>query len=260
MLKTSTGRVYTLLSACKPENAKLKKRLMITEILELPEYKALQVYQGAASTMDDHYSPEMLQEASIEELSQIKQIIPFLEDCIRNLYDVICYGDIRRLFSLDGIDFYDAESMQRVYVLVKKLNKNGINITNIPEYDVWRVFQEDTIKSIKDKMDLFKDCDIDSLEVEIAEKLKDSLYCISAAEIAEKRRGYYEVYRKEETIGIRLQIVENKIFVKKLIVSFISLIIITKPLHNSTVALHPVVRGFFILLYIIILIAYWIIG
>ena len=57
MLKTATGKLYTLLAACKPDDARVHKRLLITEILERPEYRALQVYQGAASVMDDYYSP-----------------------------------------------------------------------------------------------------------------------------------------------------------------------------------------------------------
>ena len=35
MLKTATGKLYTLLTACKPDDAKIKKRLLITEILEM---------------------------------------------------------------------------------------------------------------------------------------------------------------------------------------------------------------------------------
>lgn len=260
MLKTSTGRIYTLLSACKPENAKVKKRLLITTILEMPEYKALQVYQGAASAMDDHYGPSRLQAASYEQLEQIAQIIPFLEDCIHKLYALICYGDIRALYSLNKIRFYDAESMRALYEVVKSAKQTGVNITNIPEYDVWSLFSSDTIKSIDKCWDLFENCDIDYLEIEIANKLQKGLYCISAAEIAEKRRGYLSVYQKEETARLRLQIVENKIFMKKLLISLFTTVIFMTQFTNSSVALHPAVRGLFLVLYIIALVAYWIMG
>ena len=260
MLKTSTGKLYTLLTACKPENAKVKKRLLITEILEMPEYKALQVYQGAASAMDDHYSPAKLQEATYEQVKEVKKIIPFLEECIRKLYELICYGDVRVLNKLKKINFYDSESMKSLHSLVTSMKNTGINITNVAEYDVWSIFTKNAILSLDSKLDLFDADDIDTLESQVTEKLKDNVYCISAKEIAEKRKSYRDIYRKEETVRMRLQIVENKTFVKKLIWSFISIVMVMSQFSGSAFLFTTGGRISALIIYFIGLIAYWILG
>lgn len=260
MLKTSTGKLYTLLSACKPDNAKVRKRLLITEILEMPEYKALQVYQGAAAVMDDYYSPVKLQDASIEQIQQVKAIVPFLEDCIRKLYEMICYGDVRLLKAVRKIDFYDSNIMSALYNVVSKTSNSGVNITNIAEFDMWSIFSEDAIISLDDQLELFNQDDIDTLEVQVTERLHDRVYCISSQEIAEKRKAYRDIYRKEETVRMRLQIVENKTFVKKFIWSFISICFVLSNFSGSIVYFSPVGRFFALLIYIIALSAYWIMG
>lgn len=260
MLKTSTGKLYTLLTACKPENAKVKKRLLITEILEMPEYKALQVYQGAASAMDDHYSLTKLQEITYEQVMEVKKIIPFLEECIRKLYELICYGDVRVLYKLKKINFYDSESMKKLHSLVTSTKNTGINITNVAEYDVWSIFIKDAILSLDSKLDLFDADDIDTLEAQVTEKLKESVYCISAKEIAEKRKSYRDIYRKEETVRMRLQIVENKTFVKKMIWSFISIVMVMSQFSGSAVLFTAGGRISALIVYFVGLIAYWILG
>lgn len=260
MLKTSTGKIYTLLSACKPESERVKKRLLITKIMEMPEYRALQVYSGAISAMDDHYGPNRLQSASYKDLMQIEQIIPFLEDCIRKLYEVICYGDVRKIFSVGSIKFYDAESMKNLYRVVQSEERRGINITNIPEYDVWSLFAPDTIIQLDKCWNSMEDCDINCLETEIPNKLANKVYCISSVELTERRREYLGVYRKEETVRLRLQIVENKIFVKKIVVSLLTMAFMMDRFSNSSGVLNPAVRGLFLTLYIVTLITYWIMG
>ena len=260
MLKTSTGKLYTLLTACKPDDARVKKRLLITEILEMPEYKALQVYQGATSAMDDHYSAAKLQEATYDQVLEVKKIIPFLEECIRKLYEIICYGDVRILYKLKKISFYDSESMKRLYKLVTSTKNTGINITNVPEYDVWSIFSGDAILSLDSKLDMFDSEDIDTLEVQVTEKLKGNVYCISAKEIAEKRKSYRDIYRKEETVRMRLQIVENKTFVKKSIWSFISIVMVMSQFSGSAVLFTAGGRIAALVIYLIALIAYWILG
>lgn len=260
MLKISTGKLYTLLSACKQDNAEVKKRLLITEIIEMTEYKALQVYQGATSVMDDYYSPDKLQEATYEQLMEVKEIVVFLEDCIRKLYETICYGDVRQLKRLKKPNFFDVRSMSELYRLVLKQKKTGINITNISEYDVWSIFSPETILSLDSKLELFHSIDIEALEIQISEMLKDEIYCISASEIAEKKRVYRDIYRKEGTVHIRLQIVENRIFMKKLFWSFISICLVMGQFSGSSVLFSVSGRVVALIIYLLALTAYWIWG
>ena len=65
--------------------------------------------------------------------------------------------------------------------------------------------------SLDDKPELFDFEDIETLELQVIEKLNDTVYCIHAEEIAERKASYRENVRKEETEKIKLQIVENKI-------------------------------------------------
>lgn len=260
MLKTSTGKLYTLLSACKPDNEKIQKRLVITEIMEMPEYRALQVYQGAASVMDDYYSPEKLQGLSFDRIQEVKKIIPFLEDCIRKLYEAICYGDIRGLNFNSPIDFYNADSLYSVYQAIYSIPKTGINITNIPEYDVWAVFSPDTVMDINNLLNKYTSSDMESLEIRLVNDLQDRKYCISAAEIAEKRKGYRDIFRTEETLRLRLQIVENKIFIKKLFWSLLSILCVATQFEDIGIIFGPFGRIITLAVYILALIVYWILG
>lgn len=257
MINTSIGKLYTLLTTCEPNNEKIKKRLLILEITETEEYKALQVYQGAQSIMDDYYSPARLQERSYDELLEIQQIIPFLEDCIRKLYEVVCYGDVRKLSKLDEKDFYQTSKMKEFYNTVTSISKAGINITNIPEYDVWKVFSPDIILSIDQRLDEFASCDIDSLEAAVPDILRADIYCISASELADQRKVYKDIDRREETLRLRYQIVENKVFMKKVILSILSLPMIV---GISIPLLSPIERIIQLLIYMVGLSVFWILG
>ena len=260
MLKTATGKLYTLLTACKPDDAKIKKRLLITEILEMPEYRALQKYEGADSVMKEYYSPGKLKEATYEQILEVRKIIPFLEECIRNLYRVICNGEVEMLYKLQKISFYHSDSIRYLYELVILMKDIGINFTNIPECDVWSIFSEDIVLSLDDKPELFDFEDIETLELQVIEKLNDTVYCIHAEEIAERKASYRENVRKEETEKIKLQIVENKIFVKKLIWSFISIAAVTYQFSERAVLLTDKGGIAAFVSYLIVLIAYWILG
>ena len=260
MLKTSTGKLYTLLSACKPDNEKIQKRLAITEIMEMPEYRALQVYQGSASVMDDYYSPEKLQELSFDKIQEVKRIVSFLEDCIRRLYGVICYGDIRILDLRTQIDFYNADSLYYIYESIYNIPQTGINITNITEYDVWSVFSSDTVMNTDNLLNKYNSNDMETLEIRIINDLKNKKYCISAAEIAEKRKAYRDIFRKQETVRLRLQIVENKIFIKKLFWSLLSVAFVSIQFKDIGITFGSFGKILTLSIYFLALILYWFLG
>lgn len=260
MLKTATGKLYTLLTACKPEDTRIKKRLLITEILEMPEYRMLQKYQGAASVMEEYYSPARLEEATYEQVLEIQKIVPFLEECIRKLYGMLCHGEVGQLRKLPKIDFYNADSLRSLQELVTDSKNIGTNFTNIPECDVWSVFSEDVVLSLEDKAELFDFEDLETLEVQMIEKLKDMVYCIPAREMAERRRRYREQEREKETARIRFQIVENKIFVKKLIWSLLSIVAVMYQFSKSILFVTAEDGMAAVVIYLIALTAYWILG
>lgn len=264
MIKMLMVKLFTLLSGCKPDEAKIRKRVLITEILEMPEYKALQMYQGAASIMNDYYSPQKLQESTYKQLQEVKKLLPFMEECIRMLYETICYGDVWQLKCLKKIDFYNAKSMDRLYQLVLRQEQTGINITNISECDVWKIFSPKAILSVESRMDWIDLEDTRVLEILVAEKLRGEIYCISEAEIVEKgevyRRAYSDICKKEETINKKLQIVEKKVFVKKLLWSFISVCMIMSQFSGSVVLFSNIGRVIALIIYIFVLVVYWIWG
>ena len=260
MFKTATGRLYTFLAACKPENTKIKKRLLITEIIEMPEYKSLEADQNARSTIDDYYSIEILQDRSFSELQEIKKIIPFMEDCIRKLYETICYGDARKLPKIESASFYDSKAMKTLYEFVSTVPKEGINITNIPNYEVWTVFSTDAVLSVDQVTDLFDATNMNDLELIIPEKLSGYSFCISSAEIQEKRKTYRSIFQKEETLRIRIQIVDNKIYMKKILLSILSIIFVLPQFCGSQELLGVNESIISLLIYMAAVGAFWILG
>ena len=260
MLDSSVGKLYALLTACKPDNAKIQKRLLIIEIMEMSQYKSLYAYKGAFSVMRDWYSENKLQEASYEQLKEVKQIIPFIEDCIRKLNDVVNYADVRVLRTLRKPDFYNAASMKNLYELVTNLPNSGVNITNLTEDNIWDIFSEDTIYSLDNYKNLKTVNNLDKLEIRITEKFKNETYCISANEISEIRNTYRSLCKKRETLRLRIQIVENKALILKSIVSLASIIVVMLCLRGSMYYFPPIGRVFAVLIYLLGLAVYWIMG
>ena len=75
MLRSPTGRLYALFSACKPNDEKVRKRLILSEIYEMDEYKSLQVNQGAQFVMDKYYSPDIIEKLDVNCKHQMKRFL-----------------------------------------------------------------------------------------------------------------------------------------------------------------------------------------
>lgn len=260
MLKSTTGKLYLLFSACMPDNVLVKKRLQIAEICEMPEYKALKVYKGATELLNRYYSSEKMQLATCEQLEDVKRIIPILEDCIRKLYDLVCYGDVRKLRKIKDINYYSFKSIDEIYRLVSMESNIGINITNILEEDVLAIFDNSTVLSIDDKLDRFDSTEVDTLESAIMDHLSGTKFCISAAEIYSIRKEYRDIYRQEETIRLRMEIVENKIFVKKILLSLLATFMVCGQYFASEAGLTNQTNVIVFIAYILFLTIYWILG
>lgn len=258
MLKSSTGRVYALLAACKPNDAKVKKRLLLSEIFESNEFKALQVCQGAQFIMDKYYSPDILSGLTYRELEQVKTIVPFLEDCINKTYSVISYGDTNVLKGITGIDFYNVESVKSLYERVKNQPQKGVNITNISEIEMWEYFDERTIKSLDGRLRGFTEEDYEMMELRIPNLLNNVKYCISCVEITARRDAFRDRFRGVETQRIRRQIVENKAFAVKSMVSLVLTIGMASKMYSTVDMVSN--RITCMIIYFFVLILYWLFG
>lgn len=257
MIKSSTGRLYALLSACKPNDQNVKKHLLLSEILESKEYKALQVNPGAQYVMDKYYGPDTLSNLPTNKLEQVKTIIPALEDCINKLYAVILYGDTSVIDDLYP-DFYNANSFGELYRRVLEQPQEGINITNISEIEIWDYFDDSTVKTLNGRLRNFPEKDYDLLEVRIPGILAGEKYCITSTEINARRNHYHNRFRGLETQRIRLQIVENKAFALKSVVSFVLTFGMLVSMVESVELISNRMIGMFI--YFVALILYWIVG
>lgn len=258
MLKSPTGRLYALFSACKPNDEKVRKRLLLSEIYEMKEYRSLQVNQGAQYVMDKYYSPDILEKLSTMVLKEIKSIIPIIEDCIDKLYSIILYGDIDTLREFEVIDFYSSNSVGGLYDIVANQPQIGFNISNITEIELWDFFDQDTVKSLDGVIDQITETDYENLETIIPEILKDKRYCICCKEINKRRNDYRNRFRKVETQKIRYQISENKAFAVKSFVTLVFTIGMADKM-SSTVELGSY-RIYAMIIYFFAVIAYWILG
>lgn len=258
MLRSPTGRLYALFSACKPNDEKVRKRLILSEIYEMDEYKSLQVNQGAQFVMDKYYSPDIIEKLDVNNLKEIKSLIPIIEDCINKLYSVILYGDTDTIKEFGEIDFYDANSVGRLYESIANQPQIGLNITNISAIELWDYFREDTVKSLEGQIDTIPESNYEILETIIPELLSGKRYCICCKEINKRRGEYRNRFRILETLKIRYQIAENKAFAVKAFFSLVLTIGVVDKI-SSNVELFTN-RFFAILIYLIAMIAYWIMG
>ena len=227
MERSAVSKLYILLSACKPNDERIAKGTLISQIQEMDQYKALRVNQAARRLSREIYNKESLKNLSIQQLMDVQKIMLFINELVSDLQDVIQFGDISKIDKSIEIDYYNYLSVNGFIEMLKSIPREGINITNIPADDPWKIFEDDTVVSINEGMNLMDIEDIDSLEMAITNKLEGKVYCISSTEIAAQRHIYRDMFRKVQTAEIKLEIVRNKILFKKVLLGIICAGVIT---------------------------------
>ena len=227
MEKSAVSKLYILLSACKPNDERITKGTLISQIQEMDQYKALRVNRAAGKLYREVYDKDSLIKLSAQQLIDVQKIMLFLNDLVSDLQDVIRFGDITKLDRNIELDFYNYSSVNAFIEKLKSIPREGVNITNIPDDNPWKIFESETVVSLSDVADRMDINDIDNLEMSITNELRDKNYCICSSEITAQRHEYRDLFRKVKTAEVRLEIVKNKILFKKVLLGIICAGLIT---------------------------------
>ena len=205
-LNKKSAKLLSILSGCKPNDEYLAKQSLMNSIVNSVEYQALQCRSSFMKACDSVLRPGALDTYSVEELKNLKEAVPAIEDFLQNLIYSLKNGDCPRLREEDRPSFFKRDELER---LTKRLeNGDGKNYTNIAPEDSMCIFESDTVKELGDKfLELPAKCD--DYETAIANLMHGKKYCISQKEIIraeEDYRAQVEKYQEKAQSG------KNRIF------------------------------------------------
>ena len=89
LLKSSTGKLYTLLSACVPENEAVYRRCLLAEIMDDSQYELLASSDAGKYLYEKYYSPEILPYCPTYVLLEIKKILDVINDYVKAVCDTV---------------------------------------------------------------------------------------------------------------------------------------------------------------------------
>lgn len=144
--KSSTGKLYTLLSVCLTSDESVRKRLLICEIMEMKEYRELKYIIGSQQLFSERLSESELERLSCEELNKLRVTLPDILEIVTQTYYAVLYGNG---WSFTSEDFPDIFSRDSVKSFLSKINLFDVylNKTNLTEKDFLSIFDDRTFKS-----------------------------------------------------------------------------------------------------------------
>lgn len=175
-LKSATGKLYTLFSACLPDNENVNKRLFLEQLVESTEYRELKNYEPMKNLFEPLFSKSVLSKLSMRELKKIEKAIPEIIPTVSKLINSIHYGDAWKLKNGDIPDFYSYDSL---IGLKNKINvTDAANITNIADDNFFAIFSDKTVRSIEKLQGCLTVSDLKNINDAMKVQLKDKIYCI----------------------------------------------------------------------------------
>ncbi len=254
-LKSATGKLYMLLSACLPDNDNIEKRLLLEQITESKEYRELKSYSPMKNVFLKFYSKQKLAALSTDELREVGyKTIPNVIFVVTNIINSIKYGDAWKLSLKDIPDFYSAESLNALDVKIKSVSGSG-NITNIKDENFMAVFSEKTIKSLDSiKADLTVS-DIENMSAAIPKHLKGKSYCISKNEIEEIKDSFDSANIELEKYNQSLRYGSFVLLCRKLLLTSICILLLVAMATSGAVG--GIGLSVFALIELLIVTVYW---
>ena len=175
-LTTNKQKLFTLFSACLPDNESVQRELLIDAITELPEYasvKALPCWKYLSKV----YSVESLKKQDISALKRLPSAIKLVPGTLQLLEASVQHGDAWKLSSKDMPDWTSANSLN---ALNKKLHysEDKTNITNITGSNILAIFLDNVFR---DPTPLLKNWTVSNcmnIELSVQKALEGKLYCI----------------------------------------------------------------------------------
>lgn len=223
-LKTSTGKLYMLFSACFPKNEDVKKILLIEKIMATEKYRSLCIYEPMVDYVRNNLSKECLKNMSYDGLNELEKTIPIIQETVELLIKSISYSNAWELTTDDNPDFTNYKS---VLNLKNKLKDEvaGNNITNLGNNNYMDIFSEDLISNVDEIMDRFSIEQMQNAKDEIKKVLDDKPYCIPYKEIEERQREIELAVAEIEQLDINTKVIKRRIVGRKLWAAALSIII-----------------------------------
>ena len=256
-LKSATGKLYLLFSACLPNNEEVKKRLLLEQITESKEYRELEAYNPMNNAFNELYSKDKLSGFSVNELSEIKKAIPKIIPVTTKLINSIKYGDAWKLSAKDLPNFYSPKSLDNLSAKLSAVD-GAENITNITDNNFMAIFSDKTVTSLEPINSVLTVSDLKNMKKAIKTKLSNKSYCINTAEIANIKDQFDEAIGELNKFESSIKYQKYRLINRKIAVTAVILLIMV---GMATLDLmHGLSLGFFEIIAIISTVIYWIKG
>lgn len=206
-LKSSKGKLYILLAACLPDNSNISRALQIEEITESKEYRQIFALGYGKEYFSNLFSKNSLSKLSSEVLTDIAESIKLIPEVVSALVMEIEYGDAWNLTSKDKPNFYSQASVLSLRKKIAKSQKADRNITNISKDDFMAIFDEKTIKDVRQVISNFTLEQLNNVREEVPKSLKNFKYCISYESLNSER---LEIEKKLAVIDIKMKNIIKK--------------------------------------------------
>ncbi|MGN0689104.1 MAG: hypothetical protein ACI4KH_01640 [Oscillospiraceae bacterium] len=141
-IKTYTGKLYSLLNSCVPDNEDIEKRYAAEKLFDSIYYAELSECDTFGALFDEYFSKEKILSLPYEKYEDIERSAELIPVMTERLINAISYGNGWALTEADKPDFYNPESIKR---LMKKLDFSDVylNDTNITAENFMNVFSAD---------------------------------------------------------------------------------------------------------------------
>ena len=180
-------KLLSILAACDTGDTELAYESKIQKILHSVDYRELQHRSVFSAEFEKCFSENHLRKNDIKKQDSITEVLPVVSECLEDILYSMKNGDAPSLTSADKPEFTNIDSLEQ---LSDKLQKaTGKNYSNISDNEFMVIFDDTTVKSIKDIFnDLPYDCN--DYKSAIDALLIGKKYCISENEIKEYEVGF----------------------------------------------------------------------
>lgn len=216
-LKTSSSKVFALLSACLPNDQTVQKRLIVDNILELPEYRmilALPCYP----VLEKYYGLDALMNCSLSALKSMDKIVAFIPNLVMHLENAVQYGEAWKLTSRDEPDWYSLRSLES---LDGKLTTDTYaeNVTNLTSATILDVFSDKVVKKPDTVLEKWTVQDCDQIDQALTNYHVEKQYCLPRKvfelqkEYCDKMDSLVAKARNIRKSSRRMRIIDKTLFI-----------------------------------------------
>lgn len=179
-LSTNKQKLFTLFSACLPDNEAVQRELLIEAITSMPEYSSIMA-TPSWKYLSKVYSVEALRKCSVSTLKRLPSAVKSVPDVLLHLESCIQHGDAWKLTASDMPDWTSAISIAK---LREKLHysQEEPNVTNINRENLLSIFLDNVVRSPAEVLDNWTVDDCQNIDLGVQKALNGRLYCIPKAE------------------------------------------------------------------------------